>query len=111
MKASEYFPENILNFPTTKGFRMESSMELAYQNIAIFFTFSTTSNHLHPLQVENCDSNSCFVVDEDDMLNSGLKGLRQVAAHRRFICIGNAISGNGQAASHRMLAAHDSGCS
>ena len=28
--------------------------------------FQTTSNHLHPLQVENCDSNSRLVVDEDD---------------------------------------------
>ena len=34
--------------------------------MAIFFTFSLTSNHLHPLQVENCDSNSRLVVDEDD---------------------------------------------
>ena len=34
--------------------------------MAIFFTFSPTSNHLHPLQVENCDSNSRLVVDEDD---------------------------------------------
>ena len=32
----------------------------------IFFNFSTTSNHLHPLQVENCDSNSRLVVNEDD---------------------------------------------
>ena len=32
----------------------------------IFFNFSPTSNHLHPLQVENCDSNSRIVVDEDD---------------------------------------------
>ena len=31
-----------------------------------FFHFPPTSNHLHPLQVENCDSNSRFVVDEDD---------------------------------------------
>ena len=37
--------------------------------------------------------------------------LRQVAAHRRFIYIGNAILGNGQVASHRRLAAHKSGCS
>ena len=28
--------------------------------------FSPTSNHLHPLHVENCDSNSRHVVDEDD---------------------------------------------
>ena len=34
--------------------------------MAIFFTFSPTSNHLHPLQVKNCGSNSKFVVDEDD---------------------------------------------
>ena len=33
--------------------------------MAIFFNFSPTSNHLHPLQVENCDSNSRLVVDED----------------------------------------------
>ena len=42
--------------------------------MAIFFTFSPTSNHLHPLQVENCDSNSRLVVNEDDNVNSGLKG-------------------------------------
>ena len=35
-------------------------------DLRIFFNFSTTSNHLHPLQVENCDSNSRLVVDEDD---------------------------------------------
>ena len=28
--------------------------------------FSPTSGHLHPLQVENCDSNSRLVVDGDD---------------------------------------------
>ena len=31
--------------------------------------------------------------------------------HRRFICIGNVILGNDQVASHRRLAAHNSGCS
>ena len=34
--------------------------------MAIFFNFSLASNHLHPLQVKNCDSNSRLVVDEDD---------------------------------------------
>ena len=34
--------------------------------MVIFLTFSFTSSHLHPLQVENCDSNSRLVVDEDD---------------------------------------------
>ena len=41
-------------------------MKLVYQYMTIFFNFQTTSNHLHPLQVENCDSNSRLVVDEDD---------------------------------------------
>ena len=44
---------------------MKISTKLAYQYIAIFFNFSTTSNHLHPLQVENCDSSSRLVLDED----------------------------------------------
>ena len=45
---------------------MKIPMKLAYQYIAIFFNFSTTLNHLHPLHVENCDSNSQLVVDEND---------------------------------------------
>ena len=45
---------------------MKITMKLFYQYMAIFFTFSPTSIHFHPLQVENCDSNSRLVVDEDD---------------------------------------------
>ena len=45
---------------------MKISMKLAYQYMAIFFNFPPTSSHLHPLQVENCDSNSRLVVDKDD---------------------------------------------
>ena len=45
---------------------MKISMKLVYQYVAIFFNFSLTSNHFHPLQVENCDSNSRLVVNEDD---------------------------------------------
>ena len=41
-------------------------MKLVHQYVVIFFNFKTTSNHLHPLQVVNCDSNSRLVVDEDD---------------------------------------------
>ena len=41
-------------------------MKLIYQYMAIFFTFSPTSNHFQSLQVENCDSNSRLVVDEND---------------------------------------------
>ena len=50
-------------------------MKLVYQYIAIIFNLSPTSNHLHPLQVENCDSNSRLVVDEDD---NGLFRLQRV---------------------------------
>ena len=69
-------PENRLNLPTTKGFGTNISTKLAYQYIAIFFNFSPTSNHLRPLQVENCDSNSRLVVDENDNVKAGLKGLK-----------------------------------
>ena len=55
---------------------MKISMQLVYQYNAAYFNFSLTLNHLHPLQVENCDSNSRLVVDEDDNVKSGLKGLR-----------------------------------
>ena len=41
-------------------------MKLVYQYMAIFFNFLLTSNHLHTLQVEKCDSNSRLVVDEGD---------------------------------------------
>ena len=57
--------------------------------MAIFLHFSPTSRHLYSLQVENCDSNSRLVVDEDDngklrlervkttkiVLSNGLKNL------------------------------------
>ena len=52
--------------------------------MAIFFNFSPTSNHLHSLQVENCDSNSRLVVDEMTMVNSGLKGLTHSKALNFF---------------------------
>ena len=41
-------------------------MKLFYQYMGCFINFSPTSTHLHSLQVENCDSNSRLVVDEDD---------------------------------------------
>ena len=41
-------------------------MHLLYQYMTIFLNLSPTSSHLHLLQVENCDSNSRLVVDEDD---------------------------------------------
>ena len=55
---------------------MEISLKLIYQYMAIFFNFPPTSSHLHPLQVENCDSNSRLVVDEDDNGKSKLKRVK-----------------------------------
>ena len=52
-------------------------MKLVCQYTAIFITFPPTSNHLHPLQVENCGSNSRLVVDEDD---NGIFRLEKVEA-------------------------------
>ena len=43
-----------------------------FNNDNTFFNLPPIS-HLHSLQVENCDSNSRLVVDEDDNVNSGLK--------------------------------------
>ena len=85
IKASSYIPENTLNFPATRGFRMKIPMKLVHQYMIIFFNYSPTSNHLHPLQVEDCDSNSRLVVDEDDNVKSGLKGLKdyRIPAHKR----------------------------
>ena len=41
-------------------------MKLFYEYMVIFFILSPTSSHLHPLQVENCGSNSRLVVNEGD---------------------------------------------
>ena len=56
---------------------MTISLKMVHQYMVIFFNCSPTSNHFHPLQVGNCDSNSRLVVDEDDNVKSGLKGLRR----------------------------------
>ena len=61
-------------------------MKLAYQYIAIFFNFSTASNHIHPLQDENCDSNSRHVLDEDD---NGKFRLERVKRHNHAKIIKN----------------------
>ena len=63
------------DFPTSKAFRIQISMKLVYQYMTIFFNFSLTLNNLHPLQVVNYDSNLRLVVDEGDIVKSGLKGL------------------------------------
>ena len=59
-------------------------MKLVYQYMAVFINFSPTSNHLHALQVENCDSNSQLVVDEDDNSKFRLERVNHsVSIHRR----------------------------
>ena len=55
---------------------MTISMKLVYQYMVIFFNFLPTSNHLHPLQVENCGSISRLVVDEDDIVKFRLERVR-----------------------------------
>ena len=59
-------PRNRPNCTTTAGFRRKISMKLVYQYMTIFLNFSPTSTQLHPLQVENYDSNSRLVVDKGD---------------------------------------------
>ena len=53
-------------------------MKQVYQYMVIFCNVLTTLNHFHPLQVENCDSNSRLVVDEDD---NGKLRLDRVKTH------------------------------
>ena len=59
-------------------------MKISY--MVIFFIFAFSSNHLHPLQVENCDSDSRLVVDEDDNVKSGLKGLNKAIWNLHNLC-------------------------
>ena len=56
-------------------------MKLFYQYMAILFIFSSTESHLHPLQVENCNSNSRLVVDEDDNGKFRLEMVKGFPAH------------------------------
>ena len=57
---------------------MEITMKLIYQYMAIFFHLPPSSNYFHPLQVETCDTNPRLVVDEDNLITSGFKGLTLV---------------------------------
>ena len=64
---------------------MKISMKLFFQYVAIFFNFSPTSSHLHPQQVETCDSNSRLVVDEDDNGEFMLERAKQGFSNLRVI--------------------------
>ena len=57
-------------------------MKLACQYMVIFFNLSPYSNQLHPLQVENCDSNSRLVLDEGD---NGKLRLERVNIHGHIV--------------------------
>ena len=80
-KASSNIPENRPNFPTTAVFLRKISMNFFYQYLAIFSNFLPTSTHLHPPQVENCDSNSQLVVDENDNGKFRLKRVKRQYLH------------------------------
>ena len=64
---------------------MKISMKLVYQYMAIFINFSPTSNHLHPLQVENCDSDSRLVVDEYDNGKFRFERVKQAIMAQRLV--------------------------
>ena len=49
-----------------------------FKNNSIFLYLSPAASHFHPLQVENCDSNSRLVVDEDDYGKFRLKRVNAV---------------------------------
>ena len=53
-------------------------MKLFYEYMVIFCNLSSTFSHLYPLQVENCDSNSRLVVDEDDNSKFRLERVKRV---------------------------------
>ena len=65
IKASFCISEELLNFLKPREIRTKIVMELCNNN-NIFVHLTPSSSHLHPLQIENCDSHSRLVVDEDD---------------------------------------------
>ena len=82
---------------------MNISMKLFYQYMAIFFNLSPTSNHLHPLQVENYDSNSRLVVDVDD---NGKFRDERVKQHKGAVQNQNAVLPTLQVSRYCLLALH-----
>ena len=66
IKASFRIFEEWPNFLKPAGFLEQKFSWNCFKNNSICFHLSPTSSHFHPLQVENCGSNSRLVVDEDD---------------------------------------------
>ena len=60
-------------------------MKLFYEYMVIFFNLSPTSSHLHPLQAENCGSNSRLVVGEDDNGKFRLERVENPIKHKQVV--------------------------
>ena len=71
-----------LIFLQLRSFRRQKSMQLLIKYMPSFFIFSPTPRQLYPIQVENCDSNSRLVVDEDD--NGKFRSERVIRFHERY---------------------------
>ena len=63
-----------------------------FKNNSIFFHLSPTSSHLHPLQVENGDSNLRLVVDEDDNGKLRLERVNRIKVYEIFLILGEILS-------------------
>ena len=68
------------SFPTHRE-GLEQRFSWNYFNNNSFFHLPPTSSHLHPLQAENCDSNSRLVVYEDDNGKYRLEKVNVVVKH------------------------------
>ena len=66
IKESFYMPENRLNLLQRGVLERKFPWSLRTNTWEFSLIFKPRWNHLHPLQVENCDSNSRLVVGEDD---------------------------------------------
>ena len=60
---------------------LERKFSLKLKKNSIFFHLSPTLSHFHPLQVENCGSNSRLVVDENDSGKFRLQRVKVMVYH------------------------------
>ena len=66
--SKQYFTslKTYIFFILLRGLGRKIFMKPFYQHSQILFDLSFISSHLHPIQVENCDSNSPLVVDKEN---------------------------------------------
>ena len=64
-----------------QGFRMKNFDVAILIETIYFFNLPPTSSHLHPLQVENCESNSRLIVDEGKFRLERVKNLIGSSLH------------------------------